>query len=186
MTYDSTHDTLKHIRRVQELLIDAGLNLNWRGIVHDESKLEEPEKGMFDRATERLRGLTYGSDEYKASLKDLGPALRHHYLHNSHHPEHHCLMELEPVGTYDADGTFHPETHTEIEVTIIDDLVSSGHGIASMSLMDITEMLIDWKAASERHENGNIYTSIEINAKRFGMSDQLKSIFVNTAKEFGW
>jgi hypothetical protein len=32
-----------------------------------------------------------------------------------------------------------------------------------------------------RHETGCIYKSIEINQKRFGYSDELKQIFINTA-----
>ena len=32
--------------------------------------------------------LTYGSEEYQASLDALKPALEHHYASNRHHPEH--------------------------------------------------------------------------------------------------
>jgi Family of unknown function (DUF5662) len=55
------------------------------------------------------------------------------------------------------------------------------NGIDDMNLMDLVEMIVDWKAASERHDNGNIRKSIEINAKRFDMSPQLVKIFENTA-----
>lgn len=51
-----------------------------------------------------------------------------------------------------------------------------------MTLLDLIEMLVDWKASSERHNNGNILKSIEINGNRFGMSPQLIEIFENTAK----
>lgn len=54
------------------------------------------------------------------------------------------------------------------------------NGIRGMDLIDIIEMLCDWKGASERHQNGNIKESIEINQKRFGYSDDLKQIFLNT------
>ena len=57
-------------------------------------------------------------------------------------------------------------------------------GINDMNLVDIVEMLCDWKAASERHNDGNLLKSIEINAQRFGMSEQLTQILVNTAKLF--
>jgi len=43
-------------------------------------------------------------------------------------------------------------------------------------------MLCDWKAAAERQHNGNLLTSIEQNASRFKMSDQLKQVLLNTAK----
>lgn len=55
-------------------------------------------------------------------------------------------------------------------------------GINDMTLVDIVEMLCDWKAASLRQNDGNLLKSIEVNAKRFGYDDQLKNIFINTAK----
>ena len=53
--------------------------------------------------------------------------------------------------------------------------------VNDMNLLDIVEMLCDWKAASERHNDGNIRKSIEINANRFGLSPQLVKILENTA-----
>lgn len=50
-----------------------------------------------------------------------------------------------------------------------------------MNLLDVVEMLCDWKAASERHNDGNIRKSITINANRFNMSPQLVKILENTA-----
>lgn len=61
----------------------------------------------------------------------------------------------------------HPEHHKD--------------GINDMNLLDMVEMLCDWKAASERHNDGNIRKSIEINANRFNMSPQLVKILENTA-----
>lgn len=53
-------------------------------------------------------------------------------------------------------------------------------GIKGMNLIDLIEMICDWKAASERHNDGDIYKSIEINQNRFGYSDELKTILKNT------
>jgi len=55
------------------------------------------------------------------------------------------------------------------------------NGIEDMNLLDIVEMLCDWKAASERHDNGNIRKSIEINGDRFKLSPQLIKILENTS-----
>lgn len=41
-------------------------------------------------------------------------------------------------------------------------------------------MFIDWKAATERHADGDIIKSIEINKNRFKISDQLIKILLNT------
>jgi len=87
--YDSTADTLKHIRRVQHLLGDFAMEMIRRGQRHDDSKLSPEEKEHFDRETPLLKNLTFGSPEYNESLARLKPALEHHYAHNSHHPEHY-------------------------------------------------------------------------------------------------
>ena len=148
MNYDSTPDTLKHIKRVNELLTRFSIELLHRGIIHDNSKLLSPEKELFDIYTPKLKDCTYGSDEYKEHLKELQVALNHHYRENSHHPEHY------------------------------------ENGVNDMDLFDVVEMFLDWKAAAERHSDGDIYKSIEINKKRFHLSDQLAEILKNTTERF--
>lgn len=87
-TYDSRQDTLNHIEEVRRLLGVISMDLTVRGFVHDQSKLEDPEKSLFDQYTPKLAGMTYGSEDYAECLKQLQPALQHHYAANSHHPEH--------------------------------------------------------------------------------------------------
>lgn len=144
---ESENQTLIHIRRVQDLLRDVANRLIARAIIHDRSKLQEPEASVFEAATSRLRGLTYGSEEYKACLAEMKPALDHHYTHNRHHPEHW------------------------------------NGGIKEMTLLDLIEMLVDWKAATERHADGSIEKSLIHNKGRFGYSDELASIFARTVLE---
>lgn len=57
-------------------------------------------------------------------------------------------------------------------------------GVNDMNLIDLVEMICDWKASTLRHNDGNLLKSIEINANRFGMSEQLTQILINTAKLF--
>ena len=54
-------------------------------------------------------------------------------------------------------------------------------GVKDMNLIDLIEMLCDWNAATLRHNDGNIMESIELNQERFGYSDELKAILINTA-----
>jgi hypothetical protein len=150
MTYDSRPDTEAHIQRVRELLGAVRTALGLRSQAHDETKLREPELSLFNEWTPKLKELTYGSDEYKAALAALKPALDHHYAAWSHHPEHF------------------------------------ENGVNGMSLLDVIEMLADHKAAGERHADGDIWKSMEINRKRFGYSDQLYEILCNTVREMGW
>lgn len=58
------------------------------------------------------------------------------------------------------------------------------NGIDGMNLIDIIEMFCDWKAASERHENGSIERSIKLNKNRFQVSEQLCNIFTNSINLF--
>ena len=54
------------------------------------------------------------------------------------------------------------------------------NGVEGMDLLDLIEMFCDWKAATLRHADGSLEKSIEVNRKRFGLSDQLCNIFYNT------
>jgi len=148
MAYDSEADTRKHMDRVQSLVLEFVKRIKYAVWDHDKSKLESPEKETFDEYTPKLKGSTYGSDEYKEFLKGMDVALKHHYANNRHHPEH-----------FD-------------------------NGINDMTLIDLLEMLCDWKAATERHADGSITKSLEINKGRFGISDQLFKILENTCKLF--
>jgi len=57
-------------------------------------------------------------------------------------------------------------------------------GVEGMSLLDVVEMFCDWRAATERHADGNIVDSINHNAERFGLSPQLVAILMNTVEMF--
>lgn len=58
------------------------------------------------------------------------------------------------------------------------------NGMDDMTLVDLLEMLCDWKASTLRHKDGNLLESIEVNQRRFGYDDRLKQILINTAKMF--
>lgn len=79
--------TWDHIDLVMKLLASAQIELMRRQFTHDRSKLRPPEVEAFTEWTPKLRASTYGSDEYKATLAAMKPALDHHYAHNRHHPE---------------------------------------------------------------------------------------------------
>lgn len=148
--YDSAPDTLAHIDTVRNYLQDEIEALEHRGMVHDASKLQQPEKDYFDKYTPMLKELEYGTEEYKESLRLMKVGIHHHYQHNSHHPEHFS------------------------------------NGIAGMDILDVVEMLCDWKAASERTLNGDMSKGLPLNKERFGIDDQLYSIIYNSAKNRGW
>ena len=145
--YDSLVDTKMHMLSVLSKILIIVQDLIERASNHDKSKLESPEKEIFDKFTPLLRDLEYGSQEYKNTLKDMQVGIDHHYSVNRHHPE------------FFVDG------------------------INGMNLVDLIEMLCDWKSAEERHTQypGDILKSIETNSERFKIDPQLKQILFNTA-----
>ena len=304
---------------------------------HDKSKLEAPEKEIFDAVTPKLRTLTYGSPEYHASLEEMGPALDHHYSVNAHHPEwgergmewrevvgyegHYEVSSLGDVrsvtrtvsrsgsrGDLEVKGRILTATVTpkgyrriqlardgekanwmvhrlvalafvsnpdgkpevnhkdgdkgnnragnlewvtpgenqqhaydtglkessvkyvvhcqELDVTAFgtqgmeralralgrEDVTAAGiwgamdrggkhcgltfegtllaewrrSRLDAMTIIDLIEMLADWKAATLRHEDGDLKRSIDINADRFGYGEAIHTLLLTTARDLGW
>lgn len=58
-------------------------------------------------------------------------------------------------------------------------------GVDGMTLVDLVEMVCDWRAACQRTKDGDFFVSLAHNAKRFNLSPQLVNIFSNTAREWG-
>lgn len=141
----SIPETLEHKWLVSHYISLIVKELLDRAEKHDNSKMEPGEVEYFDKLTPMVNSVTYGSDEYKAFLETLRPALAHHYSLNRHHPEHHK------------------------------------GGIEGMDLVDLVEMLCDWKASTLRQQDGDILASIDKNQSRFKYGDELSKILVNTA-----
>lgn len=53
-------------------------------------------------------------------------------------------------------------------------------GIAEMGLVEMTEMLCDWLAATQRHADGDIRGSIKQNAERFGYGPEIERLLLNS------
>jgi len=147
VNYDSWKGTLDHIQNVRLKIYKVVEDLLRRSLLHDMSKLEAPEKEIYDKYTPLLNGMEYGSPVYRETISKMKVGVDHHYTNNRHHPE------------------YFPD------------------GINAMNLVDLIEMLCDWKAAGERHNLKpiDIFQSIEINAGRFKIDPQLKQILLNTA-----
>lgn len=141
-------ETNRHVRNVQRLMNEAVQLLLQRAMLHDQSKFIGVEKELFTEVIPKLGRVKYGSDEYKAILEKIKPAIERHNKCNSHHPEHYRK------------------------------------GVVDMDLLDLLEMLCDWFASTKRSPGGDILKSIEISQKRFGYSDELKSIFATTVRRY--
>lgn len=80
--------TKEHIEAVRVLVRQVMRQLLIVQVLHDETKLVDPERDAFKEFSPKLAGCTYGSPEYHEMLKGLQHALDHHYANNRHHPEH--------------------------------------------------------------------------------------------------
>jgi hypothetical protein len=147
MMEDQRFKTMRHIETVRNFLHTCILELLFREENHDQSKLQSPEREVFDEFTPKLRETEYGSEEYKIMMEKMRPTIDHHNKMNRHHPEHF------------------------------------NNGIKDMNLIDLIEMICDWKASSLRHNTGNIIKSIDIGQTRWGFSDELAQILRNTIKD---
>lgn len=153
--YDSRPETYVHIQRVRYFVGLTVDNLRSRAARHDQSKMVEPELSAFDVATPKLAQMEYGSDEYKQSLEDLGPALKHHFAENDHHPEH------------SEDGV------DGMSLMAILEMVCDWRA-ASERMQQRT----DDPEKMKTFESGLAY-----NFKRFGIEPQLAQIIRNTVRE---
>jgi len=91
--YDCTKDVEEHRRHVSNFMSEAIISLTERAHKHDASKLQEPEKSMYDEFKPRISAVEkeygYGSPQYEQVVKDMGETLKVHFRNNSHHPEHY-------------------------------------------------------------------------------------------------
>jgi hypothetical protein len=87
-------------------------------------------------------------------------------------PEYQALLkEVQPaIDNHYAKNRHHPEHWA--------------NGIDDMTLVDLLEMIADWRAATKRNKNGNIRKSIEVNTDRYQISPQLRKILENTVREY--
>ncbi len=58
--------------------------------------------------------------------------------------------------------------------------------IQNMDLLQLIELISDWKAATLRHTNGNIKHSLKINMLRYNIDPQVYSILENTVNRLGY
>ena len=184
----ANYHTFRHIETVRNYLNKFICSLMRRGEKHDQSKLESPEVELFTEMTPLLANLTLGTPEYEESKAKLGPALEHHYAKNRHHPEHWPEVESKDADLLESHiATLLVNSRKDDDelVKILQEYVASLRSpLNNMNLLDHSEMLCDWKASSERQNDGNIRKSIKLNGERFGMSKQLMNIYEATLEVF--
>src|SRR6266704_2184196 len=81
-------DLVDHKRRVAGYMQIVANELFRRAAVHDNSKFSPEEFEAYEEAFPDLQKYAYGTEEFRAVLRKIKPAIQHHYQANDHHPEH--------------------------------------------------------------------------------------------------
>lgn len=131
--------------------------------------MTQPIRELVDRSVCHDRSKT--EDPELAVFNEYTPKLR-----NSTYGSEEYKGYLEAMG----EGLRHHYAHNRHHPEHFD------QGVAGMTLVDLVEMLADWRAATERHDDGSMDRSLKIQQERFGISDQLDAVLWNTARYFGW
>lgn len=60
------------------------------------------------------------------------------------------------------------------------------NGINDMNLVDIIEMICDWRAAARRSPDKDLKNTLEYAFEKYNIGEQLAKILTNTLKDLGW
>jgi len=156
---DSRADTQKHIDRVRcllDLIIQAIISQCLLNLINQ---------------VIALRGVNHDKSKLEPFEKKFFDKISHKLKNCTYGSLEYkaFLSQLKPALKHHySNNSHHPEHYKD--------------GISGMTLIDLIEMFVDWKAATERHADGDFGRSIEINTERFKMDPQLVQIFKNTKK----
>ena len=123
--------------------------------------------------------------------KDLLRRGKEHDESKLHSPEKELFDEMTPLKHLEYGSDEYKEALEKLKPALDHHYLMNDHhpeyfenGMEDMNLLQLIELCVDWKASSERHTTGDIEKSMKINKERFGISDQLEKILLNTLKLF--
>ena len=115
----------------------------------------------LDRLGSALKNRGLAHDLSKLALDEFGGFVEVNRIAREHHyGSEEYKASLEGCGViplHFSRNPHHPEYHED--------------GIHSMSLIDIIEMVADWKAACETYGNTNLKDALSIQVERFGLQE---------------
>ena len=137
----------------------------------------EQVEDLIDEVVEQLEkrakhhDITKFSKEEKPAFDIYTPLLKGTVYGSDEYKNY--LNKMKPaLDHHYAESAHHPEHHA--------------NGIKDMTLIDIVEMLADWKASTLRHETSDLLISINQNQKRFGYGEEMRTLLMNTARAMDW
>lgn len=215
-TYDSSIETLKHIKQI-------AIYINYlQNQLYEYEKINKSINSNVDDATliDLMRLLLSGYDipDYDNLFHDINNNSKEYKLGYKYNDKVELLNVYNNIFddikvNHDRSKLMEPEKHefdiwtprlqeAKLGTTMYDYflqqlngalqhhyLVNEHHpehypnGIHGMNIIRISEMLSDWTATADRHEDGNIYDSIEILSNRFKYGKDMIKVLSNTCEK---
>lgn len=128
----------RHVAFVRLALHSVSDALERRGLIHDQSKMLDDEFAGFSRINAAARVNKFGSPEYAEGMKREQATIDLHFIRNSHHAERPKLMgeAAEAARGLPDDATYW-----------------YAHSAATMTFLDIIEMVCDWWGAQKGYDD---------------------------------
>jgi hypothetical protein len=139
----------RHRDFVRLALLHVTQDIERRSLTHDASKMLDDEFAGFARINAIARVNKFGSEEYKAYMKQERATIDLHFSRNSHHPERPRLL-----GNAAEDTRGLPDDFTYWQA----------HDGARMTFLDVIEMVCDWWGARKGYGDSRSWReSVELN-----------------------
>lgn len=139
----------RHRDFVRLALLHVVHDIERRSLTHDASKMLDDEFFGFARINAIARVNKFGSEEYKASMKQERSTIDLHFSRNSHHPERPRLL-----GEAAEEARGLPDDFTYWQA----------RDGANMTFLDVIEMVCDWWGARKGYGDNRPWSeSVELN-----------------------
>ncbi len=144
----------RHRDFVRLALLAVIQDIERRSLTHDASKMLDDEFAGFARINAIARVNKFGTEEYKASMKQERATIDLHFSRNSHHPERPKLLGQA----------------AETDRGLPDDFTYwQARDGARMTFLDVIEMVCDWWGARKGYSDERPWAeSVELNFKSKG------------------
>ena len=123
----------------------------------------------------RQRGLSHDRTKFQALEFDAFVSTREQFKKANYGTQDYqdCVAAVRPaVDNHHENNRHHTDYHK--------------NGINDMTLIDVMEMLADWKAAARRSPDRKFEDTLEYAKNKYAIDDQLFKIIVNTLKSLAW
>jgi hypothetical protein len=146
-------DTYKHQKIVAQLMVNAAKKVLDRAMLHDESKLHEPEMSAYIGPVFALNteAVEYGSERYIKLCREMGAGWEHHKSANDHHIEFFLPHAVETLND----------------------------PVLQLDIFCLLEMCCDWTAAAQRRGN-EPGLALKTMAEKYHVDEQLQQLIRNT------